>query len=165
MVFKKLFRTRDEYFDYVWKFIAVADGNIWKDEDHPHLQLFFNNQHTSEDWTPEIKASYDYYTKCYESYAWELFTIRDAKRLFNEAEVYKFFNISYNTEADYDEEGNYIDPDGNIILEDTRENMAFEDEDFIFPIVFVGWMESSWDKAGDGRVMFSQIVSLADFDK
>jgi len=164
MRIKKRFETEQEYLDYAWSFISF-DGKIWRDEDLPKLQPFFEYNHR-DDWKPmseEERESFEYYKKCNEEYSMNLTEIRDSMRCFTSHDFYSFFFLEEPaTECyDTDENGNDLDEYGNIIPEESRETLMIDKRKGItFPMVFVGWFDSGFSRAGEESVMFSDFVNL-----
>lgn len=170
MRIKKLFKTESEYLDYAWSFINFDENKIWREEDLPKLQPYFDmyknrpdKSKLSENEWAALKESMNHYDRCKEEYADELFEIRDSISQFGIRELAEFFFLEpIETDCwDYDE-------DGNIIPPTTRESIKISEEwkdEIIFPLYFVGWIDSSWDRFGDLKVMFSEFVSLKEFKK
>ena len=172
MRIKKLFKTESEYLDYAWSFINFDENKIWREEDLPKLQPFFdfteNHRGDSYELNTEERESFEYYTKCKE-YADELFEIRDSIDGVRINELIEFFllqHIDMNC-YDTDEDGNDIDEDGNIMPPLSRETLKISEDwkdEMTFPLVFVGMISSSFDRYGDVRMAFSDFVSLKDYD-
>lgn len=162
MRIKKLFKTEKDYLDYAWSLINF-DGKIWKDEDLPKLKAFFSHKE-GQKLTPEIKESFEYYKKCCIEYSNELTEIKDSLRNFNSEDLYEFFflNDPIMNAWDTDEDGNDLDEGGNIIPPNDRNALKIEYSkfDIKFPMVFVGWIESGFSRAGDESVMFSEFVNI-----
>jgi len=180
MRIKKLFKTESEYLDYAWSFMSFDVNKIWREEDLPKLKPFFDFseiRHKVQDgdgafhkyWTPEIHAGFKHWEKCKEEYADKLFEIRDSISQFNIGELADFFLLEpIEMECwDYDESGNEIDKDGNIMPPTSRETIKIASEwkeEMTFPLYFVGWVDSDYDRFGKSRVSFSEFVSLKDYD-
>jgi len=174
MRIKKLFKTESEFLDYAWSFINLDENKIWREEDRPKLQPFFDfeekNRGNSHKFNEEEKESFRYYNKCYEEYAKSLFEIRDSIAQFSTEKLAEFFflePIDMNC-YDYDEDGNELDRDGNIIPPLSRETIKITEdwkEEMTFPLYFVGWIDSSWDRFGNVGMAFSEFVSLKEFEK
>lgn len=180
MRIKKLFKTESEYLDYAWSFMSFDENKIWHEEDEKIMMPFFNFdkiRHNIQDeegsfkkhWTPEIDAGFKHWEKCREEYANELFEIRDSISQFNIGELAEFFFLEpiemdcYDT----DEDGNEIDQDGNIMPPTNRETIKIASEwkeEMTFPLYFIGWIDSDYDRFGKSRVLFSEFVSLKDYD-
>jgi hypothetical protein len=177
MRIKKLFKTESEFLDYAWSFINLDENKIWREEDLPKLQPYFdmsNNRPdksklSENDWAI-LKESMNHYDKCKEEYAGELFEIRDSIAQFSTDKLAEFFFLE-NIETscyDTDEDGNEIDEDGNIIPPLSRETIKIAEdwkEEMTFPLYFVGWIDSSWDRFGSVGMAFSEFVSLKEFEK
>lgn len=174
MRIKKLFKTESEYLDYAWSFLNLDVNKVWREEDLPKLKPFFDfeKRHRGESHAlnEEERESFNYYNKCYEEYAKELFLIRDSIHGFPPDQLAEFFllePIEMNC-YDYDDDGNEIDEDGNIIPPLSRETIKIAEnwkEEMTFPLYFVGWIDSSWDRFGDVRMSYSEFVSLKEFEK
>lgn len=171
MNIKELFLTESEYLDFAWKFLNPEKDNVWREEDRPLLEPFFEaSQKPAKDieWTDEIKKSFDYYQKCRLDYADKNFEIRDCSSQFDRQELLDFFFLkSIDDECfDVDDEGNDLDSDGNIIMPFSREllelNPEFEAAN-LFPMIFVGMIDSTFDRLGNMRISFSDFVSLSEF--
>lgn len=173
MRIKKLFKTEKEYLDYAWSIINFNEDKIWREEDLPKLQPFFDfsERHRGDSYkmNDEERESFNFYKKCHEEYAEELFEIRDSIKQFEQSELIEFFfleEIGMNC-YDYDEDGNEIDEDGNIMPPWGRESLKLHPdlkEEMMFPLVFVGWIDCGFDRGGNSRVMFSEFVTLKDYD-
>ncbi len=177
MRIKKLFKTESEYLDYAWSFLNFDENKIWREEDLPKLQPYFDMSNNRPDksklseteWAV-LKESMNHYDKCKEEYADELFEIRDSISQFDIRELAEFFFLEpIETDCwDYDEDGNEIDEDGNIIPPTTRESIKISEEwkhEMIFPLYFVGHINCDSDRLGKFRIGFSEFVTLKDFEK
>jgi hypothetical protein len=174
MRIKKLFKTESEYLDYAWRFLDFDENKIWREADLPKLKPYFDfeKMHLSDSYqlNKKEKESFEYYLKCHEEYAKELFEIRNSIQEFPTEQLAEFFllePIDMNC-YDYDESGNEIDEDGNIIPPLSRETIKISEdwkESMIFPLYFVGWIDSSFDRFGDVRMAYSDFVSLKEFEK
>ena len=177
MRIKKLFKTESEFLDYAWSFINFDEKKIWREEDLPKLQPYFdmyNNRpdksKLSENEWAALKESMNHYDRCKEEYADELFEIRDSISQFDIDELSEFFFLEpIETDCwDYDEDGNEIDEDGNIIPPTTRESIKISEEwkhEMIFPLYFVGHINCDSDRLGKFRIGFSEFVTFKDFEK
>jgi hypothetical protein len=161
--------------------MSFDKNKIWREEDEKIMQPFFDfdkirHKIETEDgsfkkyWTPEIDAGYKHYQKCEQEYADALFEIRDSIHGFSPDQLAEFFllePIEMNC-YDYDEDGNDIDEDGNIIPPLSRETIKIAEdwkEEMTFPLYFVGWIDSGFDRLGSVRMSFSDFVSLKEFEK
>ena len=177
MRIKKLFKTESEFLDYAWSFLNFDENKIWREEDLPKLQPYFdmcNNRpdksKLSENEWAALKESMNHYDRCKEEYADELFEIRDSISQFDIDELSEFFFLEpVETDCwDYDEDGNEIDEDGNIIPPTTRESIKISEEwkhEMIFPLYFVGHINCDSDRLGKFRIGFSEFVTFKDFEK
>jgi hypothetical protein len=174
MRIKKLFKTESEYLDYAWSFINFDENKIWREEDLPKLQPFFDYQEkyrgNSHKFNDNEKESFDYCQKCKQEYADELFEIRDSIYGFSVEELVELFLLQHiDTNCyDTDEDGNDLDEDGNIIPPLSRETIKIAEdwkEEMTFPLVFVGMISSSFDRFGGVRIAYSDFVSLKEFEK
>ena len=178
MHIKKLFKTEEEYLDYAWLFMSFDENKIWKEEDLPKLQLFFDvreydipaSDNMSEKDLTAFRESMAHYHKCSEEYANELFEIRDAIRQFSINKLAEFFLLEKIEMDCYDsdENGNDLDEEGNIIPPISRETIKIADdwkEKVIFPLIFVGYIHSGFDRFGKSAVAMSDFVSLKDFEE
>jgi hypothetical protein len=172
MRIKKLFKTESEYLDYAWSFMSFDENKIWREEDLPKLQPYFDFEEkhcgNSHKLNKKEKESFDYCQKCKHEYADVLFEIRDSIRGFPIDQLAEFFLLEHIEMDCYDtdEDGNDIDEDGNIIPPISRETIKISSdwkEEMTFPLYFVGWIDSSWDRFGDVRMSFSEFVSLKEF--
>jgi hypothetical protein len=78
------------------------------------------------------------------------------------------WGIRWSPSYDYDEDGNEIDENGNIIPPLSRETIKIAEdwkEDMTFPLYFVGWIDSSCNRFGGVGMAFSEFVSLKEFEK
>lgn len=178
MTIKKLFNSEKEYLDYVWSFINFDANKIWREEDLPKLQPYFDLSrvepdkisHLSENEKALLKKSMLHYKKCSEEYADELFEIRDIINQFDIHELADFFFLEEIVMDcyDIDEDGNDIDEEGNIMPPLSRETIKISEvckEKMTFPFYFVGYIVSDFDRYDKIRIAFSEFVSLKDFEE
>jgi len=174
MRIKKILRNKEELFDFAWEFINIDNKEVWKPEDKKIIQPFFDYSNYSNG-RPERKmneaecAAFDHYTKCREEYADRAFEIRDAVKQIDPETLYSFFLLEPPIMEcwDFDENGNDIDEQGNIIPPESREGLRLiEDlvEEVSFPLCLVGVLISDSDRLGNIAMCFSQIVTLKDFE-
>lgn len=73
-------------------------------------------------------------------------------------------NISYDC-WDYNDKGEEIDEDGNVVPDTTAENVKLEKwvEELEFPVVAVYVFEKSFDRTGDLEIVLCEFVSIKDF--
>ena len=66
---------------------------------------------------------------------------------------------------DYNEAREEIDEKGNVIPEDTAENVELEDwvEELKFPIIAVYTFDKEWDRQGNFEIVVAEFVSISDF--
>jgi len=66
---------------------------------------------------------------------------------------------------DYNEAGEEIDEKGNIIPEDTAENVELEDwvNELNFPAIIVYCFSKEFDRQGDLEIVLAEFVSISDF--
>ena len=150
MRIKKLFTAEQAYIDYAWSFINLG-SQIWRDEDLPKLKPFFDISKSTtrfEPWSDEAKTSFDFYQKCLQEYAGDLFDIRDAIKQFSSYELLEFFQIQLS------------DPDGFLQLQNLK---ILDSANISFPFVFVGWIECGFDRTGKLKICFSEFVTEKDF--
>ena len=177
MRIKKLFKTESEFLDYAWSFINLDENKIWREEDLPKLQPYFDMSNNRPDkskiseteWAT-LRESMNHYDKCKEEYAGELFEIRDSIAQFSTDKLAEFFFLEPIAMDcyDYDEDGNELDRDGNIMPPLSRETIKIAEdwkEEMTFPLYFVGWIDSSWDRFGSVAMAFSEFVTLKEFEK
>lgn len=170
MRIKKLFKTESEYLDYAWSFINFDKNKIWREEDLPKLQPFFDfcDDPNKKPSLQDCKECLEFYEKCKREYADELFEIRDSIANFRIEELEEFFflePIDMNC-WDYDKDGNEIDEEGNIIPPISRDTIKINSEfkkEIKFPLYFVGWIDSGFDRSGDFRMAYSEFVCFAEF--
>ena len=177
MRIKKLFKTESEYLDYAWSFMSFDENKVWREEDLPKLQPYFNlrrdrpdKSKLSENEWAALRESMNHYDKCKKEYADELFEIRDSIAQFAIDKLAEFFFLEPIAMDcyDYDEDGNEIDEDGNIMPPTSRETIKIAEdwkEEITFPLYFVGWIDSGCDRYGKVRMAFSDFVSLKEFEK
>jgi len=182
MRIKKLFKTESEFLDYAWSFINFDENKIWREEDLPKLQPYFdmyNNRpdksKLSENEWAALKESMNHYDRCKEEYADELFEIRDSIAQFTTYELAEFFllepiddNGGWSSCSGYDDDGNELDEDDNIIPPTTRESIKISEEwkhEMIFPLYFVGHINCDSDRLGKFRIGYSEFLTLKDFEK
>jgi hypothetical protein len=171
MRIKKLFKTESEYLDYAWHFINFDPNKIWREEDLPKLQSFFDfiSDPNKKPLFQDYKESFEFYEKCKREYADGLFEIRDSIRGFRVEDLEEFFFLEPPAMDcyDYDKDGNEIDEDGNIIPPISRGTIKINEEfkgEIKFPLYFVGWIDNGFDRAGDFRMAYSEFVCLGEFN-
>lgn len=177
MRIKKLFKTESEFLDYAWSFLNFDENKIWREEDLPKLQPYFDmydnrpdKSKLSENEWAALKESMNHYDRCKEEYADELFEIRDSISQFDIDELSEFFFLEpIETDCwDYDEDGNEIDEDGNIMPPTSRETIKISEDwkdEMTFPLYFVGHINCDSDRLGKFRIGYSEFVTLKDFEK
>jgi hypothetical protein len=175
MRIKKLFKTESDYLDYVWTFLSFDESKIWRDEDLSKLEPYFNldrsdkNDMSDSEWTI-LRESMKHYEKCLKDYADALFEIRDSINGFMVEKLTEFFlleDIDQDCEG-YDDQGNEIDENGDIIPPLSRETIKIAEEwkdEMVFPLYFVGCIDSGFDRLGDACFAYSEFVSLKEFNQ
>lgn len=165
MQIKKLFLNEREYLDYAWSIINFDSQRIWREEDLPRLRPYFDycNHDRSDKVSKDVKDSAIFYKKCYEEYAKNLLDIRDSIMGFSREELFEFFFLEAPvTDCYEDKDGNEVDENGEIIPPISREILKISDaykQEMVFPLTFVGWIESDRDRFGKSRVSFSEFVT------
>jgi hypothetical protein len=151
VIIKKLFKTEQEFLDFAWSWISF-DCNIWNKEDLPLLEPFFNaakNGHKNIEWTEEVKSSFDHYMKCRDDYADQKIEIKNALANIGTNHLYDFFFVE--------------DLDDELSSRELLKINSYDKPLMKFPLVFVGWVDSTSDRSGRGGVCFSEYVCLDDF--
>ena len=170
MRIKKQFTNKSEYLDFVWNFVRPDIDKVWREEDRPLLDAFFvASQKQSKDieWSEVIQKSFDHYQKCREEYADELFEIKDSVMQFTLVELLDFFFLKpYDGCYDIDDDGNEIDENGNVMPPFSKSYLEIEESHkIVFPMFFIGVIESGFDRNGNYKICFSDFVSLEEFSK
>ncbi len=155
MYIKQLIKNEDQYWNFVWPFVEWSiDSNrsLWRAEDYPKLKPFFDIQnHRSGDWTPEVRASFDFYEKCRKEYGDKNKEMRDAVRQFSPDDVLDGFG--YHPPLDEEEE----------LSKDKRLSLN-EDFGAKFPFVIIGEISCGFDRLGDIKIFAVHVVNLEDFN-
>jgi hypothetical protein len=170
MTIKELIKDEAAHLDFVWFLIEAKDGDIWKKEDLPKLEPFFKYSKGDRKrlMTPEESAAFDFYDKCSKEYANLRTEARNALGAFDIEQIAEFLGleeIEMNC-WDYDEDGNDIDEDGNIIPPTSRETIKVAKwflEEYSYPLIIVGAIDSGWDRSGDFKMACIDFVCLSDF--
>jgi hypothetical protein len=153
MIIKKLFQSEQEFLNYAWSWIGPDHQKIWRDEDVPLLEPFFaatkNGNHNVE-WTDEIKASFDHYEKCKLEYADDRIDKRDACQNIDIDYLLDFFFLE-EIDAEID-----LDISNLKIAEEHKTKMSF-------PMIFVGFIDSTFDRSGSSGYCLSDYVCLSEF--
>ena len=154
MIIKKLIQSKEDWLKFVKEgFIShkLGDGDVWKKEDLPKLQAFFNVKSSSRSLTAEEHASFMHYQKCREDYADALFDLRDCLSGFHVEELVDYlgcyWDVPEETEDDYN-------------IEELKVNEDFNQE---FPAVVVIVINSDTDRLGDVRMFFMEFVEESMF--
>lgn len=163
MYIKQLIKDEQSYWEFVWPFIERSSNpnlSLWREEDLPKLQPFFNAQGRSRsgdkmEWTPEVKESFDYYQKCREEYGDKNTEVRDAVSQFSPEEVLDAFGYQVPEYDDSDDDGVDYVKDKPLPLD--------KDFDVTFPFVVVGEISSGFDRLGNIKIFAVHFVSLKDF--
>ena len=106
------------------------------------------------EWTEEIKKSFDFYISCKEKYGEYRAEVRDSVGQFSHDELLEVFGFKYQPEMD--ENGDELE----VPLEKQELDMEITGN---FPFVIIGELESTWDRGGDFKISTIQFVSLDDF--
>lgn len=151
MYIKQLINNKEEYWEFVRPFIEWANNpnkSLWREEDYPKLKPFFDVQNivnVHQEWTDEVKESFDFYQKCSAEYADKNKELRDS--------------VSKATVEDILEAFGYEIPD-----EEEDWTLAPKiDENFTFPFVVTGDINCGWDRSGTFQVLAIYHVFLKDF--
>lgn len=127
MTIKELIKDEAAHLDYVWSLMDRPD--IWKEEDLPKLEPFFQywNGDRKRPMTLEESESCDFYDKCNKEYSDRRSEINSALSSFEMEEIAEFFGLEEIETScyDYDEDGNDIDEDGNIIPRPLEKPLRF----------------------------------------
>lgn len=176
MQIHKLFNNMEEYKDYFWSFLkheycihSTGDG-VWKEEDKPLLDPFFNYSNETgghskrRGMTKEEGDSFDFYMKCRKEYADEAFEKRDAIAQIDDEVLFEGFFLKYPgcLKCDRDEEDDCVDEITIDILKDVT-FLPIENKEITFPLILVGTIESDRDRVGKFSYMFLDIVELKEF--
>jgi len=152
MRIKETFVDLESYLEFAYKFIRCDKDKVWRDSDIPLLTPFFeSDKNNFYEWTEDIRESFDYYLKCKDEYGDELFEIRDSCSQFSEDEIADFFFLEHPDD--------YLEEDEEITKDKLRISEEFLDE-FVFPICFIGFIDSSFDRCGNLKSSFSDFFSL-----
>jgi hypothetical protein len=171
MRIKQLFNNQEEHLDYVWSLMNVKDDGIWNKEDLPKLAPFFKYSeiHPRERvMNEDEKASFDFYQKCSAEYADKRLEILNGVNGFEIDEIAEYFGLTPLEMSCYDtdENGNDIDEDGNIMPPVSRETITISEEfleEYNYPLIMVGAIDSGWDRCGDFKMAYLDCVSIDDF--
>lgn len=154
MFIKQLIKNEQEYWEFVWPFIDWSNDpnrSLWREEDLPKLKPFFDMQNRHEEWTQEVKESFDFYKKCSEEYGDKNKELRDAVSRISADDLLEAFGYEL---PEYDDEEDYY----------TTKPPFDKDFDATFPFVVIGDIHCGWDRAGDITILSVYMVSLKDFE-
>lgn len=156
MEIHKKINSKKEYIEYFQYLIAKKNSTqIWRDEDLPLLQPFFDASIYKEknSWSEEVKLSFDHYQKCREEYANELFDIRDSLDQIDECSLADAFGFNI-VEIDEDDDGLVPIIEYEYVLDTNHE----------YPLIITGYIDSGYDRMGKSSVCIIRFVYLKDFD-
>lgn len=149
MEIHKKINSKEEYIEY-FKYLLTRKNieDVWKDEDRPILEPFFNWSISKNYPMPEeVKPSFDHWVKCREEYANDLFEIRDSLMHIDEytlAEAFGFEPIENEEEE----------------IEDYELDIKHT-----YPLIVTGFIDSSWDRGGKSSACIIRFVYLSDFNE
>lgn len=174
MRIKKLIKSEQELIDYAWRFISwkLEDKQVWKDEDLPVLQPFFDKQQISGDFkfTEEQKRGFDRFVLARKEYANEEFEIRDGVEQMDIGILCEsFFLKPLSLDCwDYNDKGEEIDEQGNVVEPLSKKSLEIDEDwkkDLTFPLVLVGNISSDYDRLGPVAMLSIDFVELKDFNE
>jgi hypothetical protein len=172
MRIKQLINSEQELIDYAWRFISwkIEDKQVWKDEDLPILQPFFERQAKGGDYkfTEEEGRGFDRWQLARKEYADEEFEIRDACQQIDIGNLCDaFFLKQLDMECwDYNDNGDEIDEQGNIVPPLSKNSLEIDEDwkkELTFPLVMVGSISSDFDRMGPVAILSIDFVELKDF--
>jgi hypothetical protein len=101
----------------------------------------------------------------YRTWAWDIAKIREGDHIDNTLgllPIYEWYDIIKNEDGEWVD----IDEEGNVIPEDTAENVKLEDWVYglEFPVIAVHCFDEEWDRLGDIEFCFCEFVSKNEFE-
>jgi hypothetical protein len=165
MKIRKIFQSVNEYFDYVWEFTQVKDR--WTPEQREAFGLFFKyEQEAKGDFNhprdPETQKSIDAYLSYYKSNPDETrHDIYDINPQFNVDDLAYFFYFRPPPQLHIDE-----DEDELYDVIDSREKLIWDTDRLDCPdgpFMFNGIISWEFDRCGDIKMIFSDIITLKEF--
>ena len=163
MYVHQLINNEQEYRDYCNKLFGYATGDdeIWRAEDLPKMQPFFDYQTKSRaeiplPYTPEVSAAFAHYDKCLEEYGRDAAEMRDSVRQISIDKLMEAFGFD---EPEYTEDN---EPDVYEFEKFTLRKEFFEE--LSFPQVIVGTIESDFDRTGNFAILQIDFVCKSEFD-
>jgi hypothetical protein len=159
----KLVNNEQEYRDFCYKLFDYATGNeeIWRAEDLPKMQPFFDYQAKKRTdpffpFTPEALAAYIHYEKCLREYGRAEARMRDSVSNISIDKLMEAFGFE---EPEYDEDN---EPDFYEYEKFTLNEEFFEG--LSFPMVIVADIDSDCDRAGKFQIIDVDFVCKSEFD-
>jgi hypothetical protein len=163
-----LLKNEDERWALCWQYLQwkYSDGEVWRKEDVPLLESYFNWGNTLHDnkrmMTDEERKSFEHYKKCCKLYADHLSEIRDSVKHFDEDAILGSFGYQHG----YDIEDKFDESDekecyNNLSLNNkpTKDLLSLT-----YPIIAVVWIDSSFDRMGDTGVCCVDFVEKKEFE-
>lgn len=138
--------------------IKCGDNYIWRFEDLPKLEAFFNYSNGPRNgkiMSEEVKESFKHYKKCSAEYADELANKRDSIINIPVEMLIKTFGYEMPRD-DYDDE-----KDISEIKEDIPLKSLF---DLTYPCICVNWFKSGYDRLGENSICAIDYVELKEFN-
>jgi hypothetical protein len=121
---------------------------VWREEDRPILETFFNWSISKNYPMPEdVKPSFDHWIKCREEYANDLFDIRDSLIHVDEYSLAEAFGFE------------------PIESEDNEIEHYELQTNHTYPLIITGFIDSGWDRGGNSSVCIVRFVYLKDFEE
>ena len=147
-----------------YKFTAFdpeGDGLIWKKEDRPLLEAWFkfcdsDSKWEKEDWSPEVKTSFEYWSKCKKEYADKALEKKESVRFFSPEELMELFCLTDNWVDDGEGDPPDITPDILTFVVDF---------DFRFPCMVIGIIDSDYSQGSRHSVGYLDFVEEKEFLK
>jgi len=169
---KKLFKSKEEHWAWVWKnYISLygkiddegrwEESSIWEDEDLPKLRAFFDwskdRDNKGTEMPQEVKDSFDYYMLVHEPAG----NKRDRKDVCSEITQTNLVEILGFSPYEEDSDDEYIHD--RRYSADTMPELN-EEYEISYPCIMVYHLEVSWDRVGTAVLAFVNFVSLVEFD-
>ena len=153
----KLLLSEKDRWNYFWSFFKFnLNGDIWKPEDRPKLESYFNYSRSPDGtMTNEEIESFHFWQKCLDEYARENAEIRDSIENIDTNSLICAFGYQDATELEQNDDN--WDYNINNPLESLIE--------LTYPVICINWLESGMDGRGNkGSVCCVDYVEYKEFD-
>jgi hypothetical protein len=171
---KTIIKSLDEYRKHVYRNLQASQGDldVWEGFDTERIarvEKYIDSGNLTVGRPPEDDIKYYFDSRDSDAFreAFDLIESWAAAEKHSHVvdEAYGLIRI-YDC-YDYDDDGNEIDEDGNIIEDDNGSPEALKFESWVheltYPFMLIEWVDSTWDRVGDGFICGVEFVELSEF--